>query len=248
MSNVFENAISQLEKSAKIVNLENEVLELLKTPDRIIQVKAPVKMDDGSLKVFEGYRIQFNNWAGPYKGGIRYFPAVDIDEVKALAFWMTIKCAVVNIPMGGGKGGVTCNPKEMSSGELERMTRSFVRMIAPNLGAQVDVPAPDVYTTPEIMSWIVDEYSKIKGKEELAVVTGKPLDRGGSKGRDRATAMGAFFILRELLGKTGKKSEETTIAIQGFGNAGAVMSQLCFDAGFKVAAISDSQGGIYNET
>ncbi len=245
--NAFENAMSQLDKAAKVINLEEEILNFLKVPDRTIQVQVPVKMDDGSWKIFEGYRVQYNNWAGPYKGGIRYFPSVDLNEVKALAFWMTIKCSVAGIPMGGGKGGVTFNPKELSKGELERLTRSFVRQIAPNLGAQVDVPAPDVYTTPEIMSWVVDEFAKVKGKEELAVVTGKPLEKGGSKGRDRATAMGGFFILQDLINKIGKKSEEIKVAIQGFGNAGGVMAALCADAGMKVVATSDSQGAIVAE-
>lgn len=246
--NAFQNAMSQLDKAAKIIGLDKEVHEYLKIPDRVIQVKVPVKMDSGELKFFEGYRVQYNNWAGPYKGGIRYFPSVDLDEVKALSFWMTIKCSVAGIPMGGGKGGVTCNPKEMSKGELERMTRAFVRAIGKNFGAQIDVPAPDVYTTPEIMSWIVDEFVKVNGSEELAVVTGKPLDRGGSKGRDRATAMGAFFILQKFLEKIARKPEETTIAIQGFGNAGSVMADLCHEFGIKVVAVSDSQGGIYNES
>lgn len=246
--NAFENAMSQLDKAAKVINLEEEVLNFLKVPDRTIQVQVPVKMDDGTWKIFEGYRVQYNNWAGPYKGGIRYFPSVDLNEVKALAFWMTIKCSVVGIPMGGGKGGVTFNPKDLSKGELERLTRSFVRQIANNLGAQIDVPAPDVYTTPEIMSWIVDEYAKVKGKEELAVVTGKPLEKGGSKGRDRATAMGGFFILQDLINKIGKKPEEITVAIQGFGNAGGVMASLCAESGMKVVATSDSQGAIVSDS
>jgi glutamate dehydrogenase/leucine dehydrogenase len=245
--NAFQNAMSQLEKAAKVIDLNKDVFEYLKIPDRVIQVKVPVKMDDGTLKLFEGYRVQYNNWAGPYKGGIRYFPSVDLDEVKALGFWMTIKCAVAGIPMGGGKGGITVNPKELSKGELERMTRSFVRAIGKNFGAHIDVPAPDVYTTPEIMSWIVDEFAKVNGSEEIAVVTGKPLDRGGSKGRDRATAMGAFFILQKFLEKISRKPEETKIAIQGFGNAGSVMADLCAAFGVKVVAVSDSKGGIYNE-
>jgi len=247
MPNVFANALTQLDKAAKIINLDKEVADYLKVPDKVLQVKVPVRMDSGELKFFEGYRVQYNNWAGPYKGGLRYFPSVDLDEVKALAFWMTIKCSVAGIPMGGGKGGITINPKDLSKGELERMTRSFVRAIGKNFGAQVDVPAPDVYTTPEIMSWVVDEFTKVNGVEELAVVTGKPLDRGGSKGRDRATAMGAFFILQKLLEKIARSPEETTIAIQGFGNAGSVMANLCAEFGLKVVAVSDSKGGIYNE-
>ncbi|MEK7158900.1 MAG: Glu/Leu/Phe/Val dehydrogenase, partial [Patescibacteria group bacterium] len=218
-----------------------------KVPDRVLQVKVPVKMDNGKLRIFEGYRVQYNNWAGPYKGGLRYFPTVDLNEVKALAFWMTIKCSVAGIPMGGGKGGITLNPKELSAGELERLTKSFVRMIAPNIGSQVDVPAPDVYTNSQIMEWLVDEYAIFNGKEDLAVTTGKPLSRGGSEGRDRATAMGGFFILQNIIEKKLIASQQLTIAIQGFGNAGSVMAELCFDAGHKVVAVSDSQSGIYNE-
>jgi glutamate dehydrogenase/leucine dehydrogenase len=191
--------------------------------------------------------VQYNNARGPYKGGIRYFPSVDLNEVKALAFWMTIKCAVVDIPMGGGKGGITLDPKKLSKGELERLTRRFTRSLAPFIGSHVDVPAPDVYTTPEIMTWIADEYAKAVGHEDLAVVTGKPMNKGGSAGRDRATAMGGFFVLREFLAKkfSGKPLTEISVAIQGFGNAGGVMADLCSAAGMKIVALSDSQGGIY---
>ncbi|OGF33332.1 hypothetical protein A2533_01150 [Candidatus Falkowbacteria bacterium RIFOXYD2_FULL_35_9] len=243
----FENAIQQLENAAKILNLDANKFEIIKKPDRVIQVKVPVKMDDGSFKVFDGYRVQFNNLRGPYKGGLRFYPSVDLDEVKALAFWMAIKCAVVNIPMGGGKGGITIDPKLLSKAELEKLTRSFTRAIAPVIGSQVDVPAPDIYTTPEIMSWIVDEYTRVTGKEDLAVVTGKPLDKGGSKGRDRATAMGGFYVLEQVIQKTLNKSKsEIKIAIQGFGNAGSVMADLLVAGGYKVVAVSDSQGGILN--
>lgn len=241
MNNPFQNAMTQLSKAAKVINLDNDVLTLLKTPDKTIQVKVPVKMDDGQLKIFEGYRVQYNNWAGPYKGGLRFYPSVDLDEVKALAFWMTIKCAVAGIPMGGGKGGVTVNPKELSPTELEALTRSFTRALANDIGNAIDVPAPDVYTNSQIMNWIVDEYATVKGQKDLAVVTGKSLDNGGSKGRDRATAMGGFFILEELASDNLK-----TVAIQGFGNAGNVMASLCHAKGYKVVAVSDSKGGIYN--
>jgi len=247
MQNQFENALQQLDKAAKAINLEEEVLMQLRTPDRILQVKIPVVMDDGSIKNFEGYRVQHNNWAGPYKGGLRYFPSVDLNEVKALALWMTIKCSVAGIPMGGGKGGITVDPKKLSPGELERMTKSFARTLAPNIGAQVDVPAPDVYTNGQIMTWILDEYTKVKGNEELALITGKPMERGGSAGRDRATAMGGFYVLKALLEKVGINTSETKIAIQGFGNAGGVMAELAFADGIKVVAISDSSGGVYNE-
>ena len=261
MSTSFENAIKQLEKAAQVINLDNKVFQLLKTPDRILQVKVPVKMDDDSLKIFEGYRVQHNNWAGPYKGGLRYYPTVDLDEVKALAFWMTIKCAVAGIPMGGGKGGVTVNPKELSEGELERLSREFGKALAPNIGPKVDVPAPDVYTNSKIMSWVKEsfvEYQKniIKEngfeltekqeKEFDAVITGKAIDEGGSLGRDRATAMGGFYILQQMVETRLISSLQPTIAIQGFGNAGMTMAELCAEAGYKVVAVSDSKGAIYN--
>ncbi len=258
MNNPFENAIKQLEKAAQVINLDAQVLELLKIPDRILQVKLPVKMDDGSLKIFEGYRVQHNNWAGPYKGGLRYYPTVDLDEVKALALWMTIKCAVAGIPMGGGKGGVTVNPKELSEGELERLSREFGKALAPNIGPKVDVPAPDVYTNSQIMNWVKESYreNKIKEngfeetekqkKEFEAVITGKALGQGGSLGRDRATAMGGFYVLQAMMETRLIASLQPTVAIQGFGNAGSVMAELCYAAGYKVVAVSDSQGGIYD--
>lgn len=261
MNNPFENALQQLKKAGDVLDLQTELIDQLKTPDRILQLKVSVKMDDGSVKVFEGYRVQHNNWAGPYKGGLRYYPTVDLDEVKALAFWMTIKGAVVGIPMGGGKGGVTVDPKSLSRGELERLSKAFGKALAPNIGPMIDVPAPDVYTTPEIMGWIKEAFIEAKtGKMTQcgcpitdekrqkfnAVITGKKIEAGGSLGRDRATAMGGFYILQELLQKENKVIAETTIAIQGFGNAGAVMAELCHEIGLKVVAVSDSRGGIYN--
>lgn len=249
MNNPFENAMQQLATAAKMINLDPNKLALLQKPDRVIQVKVPVKMNNGSIKVFDGYRVQYNNARGPYKGGLRYFPSVDLNEVKALSFWMMIKCAVVDIPMGGGKGGVACDPRDLQLDELERLTRTFTRAIAPFIGPKVDVPAPDVYTNSQIMEWIVDEYSNFIGHEELAVVTGKPVSRGGSKGRDRATAMGAFYVLDEVLKIyfKDKAKNEIKIAIQGFGNAGAGMANLCYDAGLKIVAVSDSKGGVYDE-
>ncbi len=249
MATPFTNAMKQLETAAEILKLDPAILKLLQKPDRTIEVKVPVRMDNGEVRIFDGYRVQFNNARGPYKGGLRYFPSVDLDEVKALSFWMMVKCSVVDIPMGGGKGGITVNPKELSVGELERLTRAFTRALAPNIGPKVDVPAPDVYTTSQIMEWIVDEYAKVTGSEQLGVVTGKPLTRGGSKGRDRATAMGGFYILQELINENfpGKQPSEVRIAIQGFGNAGAVMADLVNEAGYKIVALSDSQGGIFNE-
>ncbi|HMB25799.1 MAG TPA: Glu/Leu/Phe/Val dehydrogenase [Patescibacteria group bacterium] len=260
MSTPFENAIKQLEKSAKILDLKPQIFELLKTPDRILELKVPVKMDDNSLKIFNGYRVQHNNWAGPYKGGLRYFPTVDLDEVKALAFWMTIKTAVVGIPMGGGKGGVTVDPRKLSDSELERLSREFGKKLAPNIGPYIDVPAPDVYTNFKIMNWVKEsfidfrknnykkfglELTKQQEKKMQAVITGKSVDQGGSLGRDRATAMGGFFIIRSLVERE-HFQERPSVVIQGFGNAGSVMAELCLAEGYKVVAVSDSQGGVYD--
>lgn len=229
------------------MNLAPDVLEILSHPERVIEVAVPVKMDDGSLKVFDGYRVQYNSARGPYKGGIRYHPQIDINEVKALAFWMAIKCAVVDIPFGGSKGGITVDPKKLSEGELERLTRSFTRVIAQFIGPKVDVPAPDVNTNPKIMDWIVDEYSKFTGKSAPAVVTGKSLENGGSLGRTAATGQGGFYALRETAKKLKLKPGETTVAIQGFGNVGYHMAKLVHQAGYKVIAVSDSHGAIFDK-
>jgi glutamate dehydrogenase/leucine dehydrogenase len=245
MNNPFKNAMIQLDKAAEIAKIDKNKLELLKKPDRVVQVKVPVEMDSGEIKIFDGYRVQYNNVLGPYKGGLRFAPAVDLDEVKALSFWMAIKTAVLDLPLGGGKGGVTVNPKELSEKELENLTRSFTRGIAPVIGSRIDVPAPDVYTNAQVMEWIVDEYGKVNGKEDLGVVTGKPLSKGGSKGRDRATAMGGFYLLQEIV-EDKYKDKEIKVAIQGFGNAGSIMADLCQAEGYKVVAVSDSKGGIYN--
>jgi len=246
MINPFENALKQLNKAAELINLDKNFLKYLSKPDRTVQVKVPLKMNSGELKVLDGYRVQFNNALGPYKGGLRYYPDVDLDEVKALAFWMMIKCATVDIPMGGGKGGVNVEPRDLAPDELERLTRSFARGLAPFIGPKKDVPAPDVYTTSQIMDWIVDEYAKVTGEKQLGVVTGKSIENGGSLGRDRATAMGGFYVLQELVPLVFTDNQEVlTVAIQGFGNAGSVMADLCFEAGYKVVSVSDSKGGIY---
>jgi len=231
----YENAQRILEESGKISGINQEIVEILKYPQRIINVFIPIKMDNGKTKIFEGYRVQHNNARGPYKGGIRFHENTDLDEVKSLALWMTIKCAVAGIPLGGGKGGITVNPKNLSDGEKERLTRSFVRAIADCIGPDKDVPAPDVNTTSQIMDWFADEFGS------PAVVTGKPVGKGGSLGRDTATAQGGFYILNEMIG-----NEKKRIVIQGFGNAGYHFARLCFDAGHTIVAVSDSQGGIYN--
>lgn len=235
----------QIEKASKLMKLDPGVETILRHPERIIEVSVPIRMDNGALRVFTGLRVQHNSIRGPYKGGIRFHQDVDIDEVKALATWMTMKCAVVNIPLGGGKGGITVDPKELSAGELERLTREFTRQIAPFIGPDIDVPAPDVYTNPQIMAWMADEYSKFHGRNVLGVVTGKPLSVGGSEGRADSTSQGGIYILEEYLKDHGKTPQDMTVAVQGFGNAGSHVAHMLHDAGFKVIAVSDSKGALY---
>jgi len=242
--NPFTNAQKQLKTAAKILNLDPDVLKMLKKPKRILQASIPVKMDDGSIKKFAGYRVQYNDARGPFKGGIRFHPQVNLAEVKALAFWMTIKCASVGIPMGGGKGGVVVKPQLLSPAELERLSRGYVKAFADYLGPKKDVPAPDVYTTPQIMAWMMDEYSKIKGKKTPAVITGKPIKYGGSQGRDTATAQGGFYVLDELVKKLKMNPKNTKVIIQGFGNAGANMADLMFHTGYKIVGYSDSKTAV----
>jgi glutamate dehydrogenase/leucine dehydrogenase len=242
--NPFKTAMQQLEDAAKVLNLDKQILGLLKQPSRIISVAVPVKMDNGEQKVFQGFRVQYNDARGPFKGGLRFHPQVDMDEVKALAFWMSIKNAVVDVPYGGGKGGIIVDPKKLSKGELERLSRKFIDLIYKNIGPQVDVPAPDVNTTPEVMGWMVDEYSKLVGSLQLAVITGKPLSMGGSQGREEATGFGGVEVLKQVA-KVFKLKKGASVAIQGFGNVGAFFAELAQDAGFKVVAVSDSKSGIY---
>jgi len=244
---VFQNALRQLEGAASGISIDPAVLERIKQAERQIDVHFPVRMDDGSVRFFHGFRVQWSSALGPYKGGLRFHPNVDIDEVKALSLWMMIKCAVVNIPFGGGKGGVTVDPKTLSSGELERLTRSFTRSIADCIGPDLDVPAPDVNTTPQIMDWIADEYAKIKGTPMPAVVTGKSIANGGSEGRGRATGMGAYTVFESFQKKMGMDPETATVVVQGFGNAGQEIARLFHHHGYKVVAVSDSHGGIHHE-
>jgi glutamate dehydrogenase/leucine dehydrogenase len=201
MQNPFFNAMEQLDKAVGYLDVPKHVHDILKSPDRFVEVSIPVKMDDGSVKIFVGYRSQYNNTLGVYKGGIRYHWNVSVDEVKALSFWMMIKCATVNIPMGGGKGGVIVNPKELSEGEIERLSRGYIQKMWPILGSDKDVPAPDVYTTPQIMNWMREEYETITGKKDPGMITGKPLDQGGSEGRGFSTAQGGLYCVRELAKK-----------------------------------------------
>ncbi|MDO8592635.1 MAG: Glu/Leu/Phe/Val dehydrogenase [bacterium] len=248
MQNQFTGVINQLNKTCKIIKIEHDELEILSRPDRIIEVSLPVLMDNGRIKVFTGYRVQYNNIRGPYKGGIRFHPDVNLDEVKSLAFWMTIKCAVADIPYGGGKGGVAVDVKELSQGELERLTRAYTRGFADFIGPYRDVPAPDVYTTPQIMAWLMDEYSHIKGENTPAVVTGKPVEIGGSLGRDTATSLGGFFVFEQVLSKMSGMGgkDQLSIAVQGFGNVGMNFALIAYHAGYKITAVSDSRGGIYD--
>src|SRR3989344_8164954 len=198
MKNPFDNAMSQLDQAARAGNFCHAFISRMKVPDRDIRISIPVEMDDGSQKIFEGYRVEYNNTLGPYKGGIRYHPETEINEVKALAFWMTIKCAAAGIPMGGGKGGITVDPKKLSKGELERLSRGWARLLSDILGPYKDVPAPHVNTTPEIMDWMTDEYEKITGDKSRATFTGKPIDKGGSEGRGPATGLGGFYVFDSL--------------------------------------------------
>jgi glutamate dehydrogenase/leucine dehydrogenase len=245
--NPFENAQKQLKEAAKVMKLDDNILEVLKEPQRIMTVNIPVVMDDGSVKSFIGFRSQHNDFRGPTKGGIRYHPNVTLDEVKALSMWMTWKCAVVGIPYGGGKGGIIVNPKELSEKELEKLSRGFVTALRDFIGPEKDIPAPDVYTNPQVMAWMMDEYSLLHGKPSPGVITGKPLEIGGSKGRSYATAQGGVYTLIKAVEKLGMKPEETTVAIQGYGNAGYYAAKILHGLGFKIIAVSDSKGAILKE-
>lgn len=245
IQNPFQNAMSQLDKVSKIKNFGGEFITRLQQPDRDIKISIPIKMDNGSLKIFEGYRVEYNNTLGPYKGGIRYHPDIEINEVKALAFWMVLKCAVAGIPMGGGKGGITINPKELSKRELERLSRGWVQKLSDILGPHKDVPAPDLNTTPEIMDWMSDEFEKITGDKTKATFTGKPIGKGGSEGRGPATGLGGFYVFDSLRIQL-NLPEKCKIAVQGFGNVGLNAALILKEHGHIIIAISDSKGGIYN--
>ncbi len=242
---LFADASQRFAQALKYVQISEDAIEHLKYPKASLQVSIPVRMDDGSLRVFQGYRVRYDDTRGPGKGGVRFHPNVSMDEVQSLAFWMTFKCAALNLPFGGAKGGVALNPKELSKFELERLSRGYIEEIADFIGPDVDILAPDVYTNQMIMGWMMDQYSVIKRKISPAVVTGKPLTMGGSLGRDTATATGAFYVIEAMMPKFGRRPQETTVAIQGFGNAGAELAQLLWQAGYRVVAVSDSQGGIY---
>jgi len=246
--NPFEVAQQQLDEAAELLQLDTAIHHLLRWPLRELHVTLPVRMDDGSTKIFHGFRVQYNDARGPTKGGIRFHPDETVDTVRALAAWMTWKCAVVDIPLGGAKGGVICNPKEMSDRELELLSRAYIRQVGRIIGLEKDVPAPDVYTTPQIMAWMADEYAFMKGYNEFGVITGKPLALGGSAGRGDATARGGIYCLREAGQKLDIELQGATAAIQGYGNAGSFAHKLGVElVGLKVVAVSDSKGGIFSE-
>ncbi|TEU05812.1 Glu/Leu/Phe/Val dehydrogenase, partial [Candidatus Bathyarchaeota archaeon] len=245
-TSLYEEALKPLKKAAAVLNLEPNIVEVLSSPERMLIVSIPVKMDDGKLKVFTGYRVQHNTARGPAKGGIRYHPGVCLDEVKSLAFWMSVKNAVVGVPFGGGKGGITCNPKKMSEGELERLTRGYAAAIAKFVGPDQDIPAPDVGTNAQIMGWFTDEYCKIVGKCVPGVITAKPLEIGGSRGRGTATGRGAFFATLEAVKTFNIPLKGARVSIQGYGNVARPIAKYLYELGCKIVAVSDSTGGVYN--
>lgn len=246
--NPYEMVLAQLDSIGTELDLDRGLLEILKRPERVVEVSVPVLMDDGQIEVFTGYRVQYNSARGPYKGGIRYHPGVTLDEVKALAAWMTWKCAVVNIPYGGGKGGIRCDPTKMSEGELQRMTRRYVTMLLPLLGPEKDIPAPDVNTNAAVMDWIMDTASMFRGYYLPGIVTGKSVELGGALGRREATGRGVTIITKEILKRLGRDLRETTVAIQGYGNVGSVTATLLAQQGSRIVGVSDISGGFYNPT
>ena len=245
MTDPFKNAQEQLLIAAPYANIEEDLLRILMEPQRILEVNIPVRMDNGSVKVFAGFRSQHNNARGPFKGGIRYHPDVTLSEVKALSMWMSWKCAVAGLPFGGAKGGIIVDPKKLSKEELERLSRGYVRAIANYIGPDIDVPAPDVNTNSQVMAWMKDEYERIIGKQAPAVITGKPIELGGIHGREEATALGGIFVLHQALNAFDIKGK--TVAIQGIGNVGGHIAKLLEQRDYKVIAISDSKGAVYNQ-
>jgi len=242
--NFFFDTQKQLREIAKILKIETEILEQLEEPQRVIKFQIPVKMDDGKTKIFFGFRSQHNNALGPYKGGIRFHPSVSEDEIKALSMLMTWKCSLVGLPFGGGKGGVIIDPMKLSRGELERLSRGYVRGVFPWIGPDLDIPAPDINTNSQIMAWMTDEYSKLKDENTPAAFTGKPLEMWGLKGRNEATGYGGVVILKKLAEIFNLKPEKMTLAIQGFGNVGSNFAQFAYQEGFKILAVSETDGGV----
>ena len=245
--NPFDNFVAVMDKAAGVMGISEEDYLTFKYPERELKVALPVRMDDGSLKVFEGFRIQHSTLRGPAKGGVRYRQNVNVDEVRALSAWMTFKCAVAAIPYGGGKGGIVCRPREMSKGELERLTRTYIDKISAIISPNTDIPAPDVGTNAQTMDWMVDEYSKLKGESVYGIVTGKSIEIGGSKGRNEATGRGVCFVTLEMMKKYNMKPEDCKIVIQGMGNVGSISAKLLAEEGAKIIAVSDVSCAIYNE-
>ena len=245
--NVCINCYNQVDKVAKLLKLGQAELDILTIPKRILTFSFPVELDSGEIKYFSGYRVQFNDARGPAKGGIRFHPQVNLEEIKTLAFLMTLKCAIVNLPYGGAKGGVAIDPKRFSEKELERVSRGYIREIQNFIGPDIDIPAPDVNTDAKIMAWMLDEYEKLKGRHVPGVITGKPIALGGSRGRDFSTSMGGAYVLQELAETFDIKPKKTSVAVQGFGNVGMNIARILNEWGYKVIAVSDSKGGIFNK-
>lgn len=244
---IFEDAIARLDKACKFADIEPEAVERLRHPKATMQVAIPLRMDDGSLRMFTGYRVQHDDTRGPTKGGIRFHPNVCLDEVRALAFWMTCKCAIMGLPFGGAKGGITVNPKELSRLEIERLSRAYIEQMIGFIGPRKDIPAPDVYTNARIMGWMMDEYSKVTHQHAPDVITGKPVELGGSLGRDDATGRGAYYCIKEIEKKREWKPDQIRVAVQGFGNAGQAVASLLHQDGYRIVAVSDSKGAIYSD-
>ncbi len=246
--NVFEDAVARLERIGEKSGVEPDVVEMLRHPKEVLTASLPVRMDDGSTRYFPGHRCRHSTILGPTKGGIRYHPDVSVEEVQALALWMTLKCAVVGLPYGGGKGGVRVDPKELSPLELERLSRAYVRAMADHIGPDKDIPAPDVYTNARIMGWMADEYQTIRRLQAPGVITGKPVELGGSLGRDEATGRGAYLVIRALAQRLGLQPRDVRVAVQGFGNAGYHVTRLLHADGYRIVAASDSKGAVYAES
>ena len=244
---VFNNVLEEIDYISKVLKLNEKEIVLLKTPRRIHKAELKVEMDNGEVKIFPAFRIQYNDARGPTKGGIRFHPQVSEDEVKSLAFWMSLKCSLVNIPFGGAKGGVTVDTKKLSVREMERISRAYVQAFYPYISPNYDIPAPDVATNPQVMTWMLDEYEKINNVKAPGMITGKPLSLGGSKGRDISTAMGAAYIIRQIAEENGITPQYTRVAIQGFGNAGMNLSKILDSWNYKIVAVSDSIGNAYSE-
>ena len=242
---ISRNVKAQLEKVCDNDGISREEIQILKNPRKVINVNFPIKLDNGKNKLVSGFRVQYNNSLGPTKGGIRFHQSVDIEDVSELAFLMSLKCSLVNIPYGGAKGGIRINPKELSEGELERVSKRFFSEIANDIGEKIDIPAPDVNTNPKVMGWFLEEYERLNKKKSPGIVTGKPVEIGGSLGRDKSTSLGAFYIIEEMYKNANKK--DLKIVIQGFGNAGLNLAKMLYDLGFKIIVVSDSRTGLYEE-